>query len=474
MYSDMGGKGIEGRSVCWGDMRVLLISTYELGRQPVHIASPAASLRAAGHDVRTIDLAVDELGDADVFWAERVGISAPMHTATRLADSVVTAIAGERPDLPIALYGLYAGVGSVDVDSRFEGEYEPGLLQWAAGGLNGPHRHLGRSEFVVPDRTGLPGLTRYARLEHGGSTVLAGAVEASHGCRHRCRHCPIPAVYDGRIRVVPREDVLADIDNLVAAGARHITFGDADFLNAPAHSLAILERAHTAHPNLTFDATIKVEHILHHADLWPRLAASNLLFVISAFESVDEMTLEILDKGHTMTDMEKAVQITRLAGVHIRPTWLPFFPWTTPDDVARVFEFIDDNDLTRATDPVQLSIKLLLPKSSLLADHPALTPHLEGYDTQALTWRWRFAHPDTEVLYKELEAIAASASDCGQEAAATLDEMRRAVSVMVGHQIPWSPGPAAVAPRLTESWFCCAEPTEGQSVSIQIGAQRRA
>jgi hypothetical protein len=172
--------------------------------------------------------------------------------------------------------------------------------------------------------------------------------------------------------------------------------------------------------------------------------------------------------------MEKAVQVSREAGVHIRPTWLPFFPWTTPDDVARIFQFIHDNDLTGATDPVQLSIKLLLPNGSLLADHPALTPHLEAYDTQALTWRWRFANPDTEVLYKELESIAASASDCGQEAAATLDEMRQAVSEMVGYRIRSSTAASTAAPRLTESWFCCAEPTEGQSVSILIGEQHRA
>jgi hypothetical protein len=449
-------------------MRVLLLSTYELGRQPVHLASPAAALRNAGHQVRTVDLAVDELSDDEVTWAHRVAISVPMHTATRLADEVAAAITAAQPDLPVALYGLYAGVGSVDVDARFEGEYEPGLLQWASGELNGRHRYLGRSELGVPDRAGLPDMGRYARLEYRGSTVLAGAVEASHGCRHRCRHCPIPAVYDGKIRVVPRDDVLTDIDNLVAAGARHITFGDADFLNAPAHSLNVLERAHDAHPDVTFDATIKVEHIIRHADLWPRLAELGLLFVVSAFESVDDATLEILDKGHTVADMTRAVEITSEAGIHIRPTWLPFLPWTTPDDVAGVFEFIDTHDLGGSTDPVQMSIKLLVPKGSLLVDHPAMTPHLDRYDTSALTWRWDFADPETGVLHKELETIAANASDCGQEAAATLDEMRQAVSRVSGRELPASSGPVVVTPRLTESWFCCAEPTEGQSVSIRL------
>ena len=449
-------------------MRVLLVSTYELGRQPVHLASPAASLRAAGHEVRTVDLSVSEMTHQDLTWAQRLAISVPMHTATRLADQVVATASRERSDLPIALYGLYAGVGDIAVSARLEGEYEPALLDWAASGEQTEDRHLGRSSFVVPDRSGLPGLSDYARLEHDGNSVLVGAVEASHGCRHRCRHCPIPAIYDGRIRVVPRDDVLADIDNLVMAGAGHITFGDADFLNAPAHSLDILERAHARHPSITFDATIKVEHILNHRDIWGRLADLNLLFVVSAFESVDQETLEILDKGHDVADMGEAVDLTRQAGIHIRPTWLPFMPWSTPQDVAAIFEFIAQHELAGASDPVQMAIKLLIPRGSLLEDHPAVTPYLDGYDATALTWKWVFGDSEAEVLQKELETIASNASDCGQEAATTLNEMAAVVSRVSGRDLAVMAQDGSV-PRLTESWFCCAEPTAGQSVAIEFG-----
>ena len=66
-------------------MRVLLISTYELGHQPVQLAMPAAALLAAGHEVRCGDVAVDPLDVADVDGADRVACSVPMHTAMRLA-----------------------------------------------------------------------------------------------------------------------------------------------------------------------------------------------------------------------------------------------------------------------------------------------------------------------------------------------------------------------------------------------------
>jgi hypothetical protein len=100
-----------------------------------------------------------------------------------------------------------------------------------------------------------------------------------------------------------------------------------------------------------------------------------------------------------------------------------------------------------------------------LVGHPEVAPHLRGYDSDALTWRWDFAHLETEVLHKELEAIAASASDCGQEAVATLEEMRVALTRATGRNLP-SLGSPALGPRLTESWFCCAEPTNRQAVSI--------
>lgn len=425
-----------------------------------------------------MDLAVDQLSGDLVDWAEAVAISVPMHTAMRLAVGVAAEIRGRRPDLPMALYGLYAGVGRErtlgTVDALFEGEYEPGLLRWvaelpSAGGTGGVHRHLGRSEFEVPMRTSLAGLERYAKLEHGGTTTLAGAVEASHGCRHRCRHCPIPAVYDGRIRVVPREVVLQDIEQLVAAGAGHVTFADADFLNAPRHSLEVLREAHRRHPGLTYDVTVKVEHIIDHESAWPELAELGLLFVVSAFETVDPATLEVLDKGHTVDDMVRSLEVLRGVGIDVRPTWLPFFPWTEPGHVADIFRFLDSHDLVGATDPVQMAIRLLIPGGSLLEDHPKVVPHLTGYDPDALTWRWRFAHGEAELLHKELDAIAANASDCGRDTVSTLGTMREVVARRAAADLG-EMRVGGIAPRLTESWFCCSEPTESQAIAIRIGS----
>ena len=88
--------------------------------------------------------------------------------------------------------------------------------------------------------------------------------------------------------MVQREVVLADIRQQMAAGAQHITFGDPDFFNGPGHALAIVEALHAEFPAVTYDVTIKIEHLLKHRDALPVLARTGCLFITSAVESLDD------------------------------------------------------------------------------------------------------------------------------------------------------------------------------------------
>jgi len=98
-------------------VRALLLSTYELGHQPLQAAKATSALLAAGHEVRCVDVALDALDADDVDWADRVAFSVPMHTAMRLALRVAEAIRGRRPELPLCFYGLYAPV-SPDLSAK--------------------------------------------------------------------------------------------------------------------------------------------------------------------------------------------------------------------------------------------------------------------------------------------------------------------------------------------------------------------
>jgi radical SAM superfamily enzyme YgiQ (UPF0313 family) len=435
-------------------VRVLLVSTYELGHQPLHVASPAAALRAAGHEVRCIDISVDPWDASAVEWADRVAFSVPMHTAMRLAMRAAEAVKEAHPDMPVCFYGLYAPV-SRDLtlgrlaDRVIAGEYEPGLVAWAGGANGGPEIDLGRGQFAVPARELLPPLDRYARLACDGEERLVGYVEASHGCVHMCRHCPLPTVYDGRIRIVGVDTVIADVEQLVDAGARHITFGDPDFLNGRKHSLAVVRAMHERFPHLTFDCTVKVEHILEFPQVWPELARCGCLFVVSALESVNDEILVRLDKGHTTRDAAHAIALLREHGIELRPSFLPFTPWTTREDVADLVRFVAEHDLVGNVDPIQYTIRLLLPEGSLLLDHPDMRPHLGSYDPERLSWAWTSADPAVDELQARLAALA-------EDGSLTYERVCDEVGVDI------DPGPVEERPKLTEPWFCCAEPTDLQ------------
>lgn len=469
-------------------MRVLLVSTYELGHQPLALATAAAALEGAGHEVRCLDLSVDPWDESIVEWAEAAAISVPMHTAMRLGLRSAKMARDSHPELPICLFGLYAAVGNVStlgslVDRVITGEYLERLVEWVdglasdeSGGTRAtpdiaPVTDLGRHHIGVPQRDALPPLNRYARLVVNGQERLAGYVETSHGCVHRCRHCPVPVVYDGRIRILDHDSVLADIAQLVDAGAEHITFGDPDFLNGPRHSIKVVRSMHERFPELTFDCTTKVEHILRHRNLWGEMADYGCLFVVSAFESTNDAILARLDKGHTNAEAAEAIQSLRDHGIEPRPSFMPFTPWTTLEDICDLIDFVVAHDLVGNVDPVQYTIRLLLPEGSLLLDHPDLAAHLGPYDVQRLAFTWTAADPECDKLQTRLTELVESSLSAEESIGETFEKVRAAVYQAAGRDItkltPLEASEGKERPHLTEPWFCCAEPTDMQLAALR-------
>ena len=453
-------------------LKILLVSTYEMGHQPLGLASPAAVLRAEGHSVVCHDVAVEPLAPGRFDGFNLIGISVPMHTAARLGVEVARRARQLNPASHIAFYGLYATplaetlARSGLADSVIGGEYEPGLANLARslsrGGTPGQTRPtvntttFERQQYAVPDRVGLPPLERYARLRIGPELRLAGHVEASRGCAHTCTHCPITPVYGGRLRLVQPEIVLTDIGQQVRMGARHITFGDPDFLNAVPHSWGIVEALQRRHPAITFDVTVKVEHLVEHAELLPRLRDAGCLFVTSAFESTNDAILSRLQKGHTRADMEQVLALAEREDLALRPTWVAFTPWTTADDYIDMLAFIDSHDLVDHVQPVQYALRLLLPPGSPLVPMLEGEGRLRGFDEEALSFAWSNPDPRMDVLQREISNLVSAAHDCDDAAPGTFAAVREvAYRLLRGESAPPSPvRRPKVVPGLTESWFC--------------------
>jgi len=511
---------------------ILLISCYELGHQPLGIAQPMGFLKEAGYAPMSLDLSVEPLEKVRISTVQFIGISVPMHTALRLGFQVAKTIRSLKPTIHLCFYGLYASLNAQYLleqvaDSVIGGEFEtpllallnrldqqrkgqlddnsgsttrPAQLSLTKGipGVSTPNNlvpplvkrqmwepklqnssQTKRSRFAIPSRTTLPSLDRYAKLDYQGSQQLVGNVEASRGCLHTCLHCPIVPVYKGRFLVIPEKVVLEDIQQQVQLGAAHITFGDADFLNGPRHSLNILRNMHKEFPHLTFDFTTKIEHIIKHRDHFAEFAELGCLFVISAVESFSNIVLHHLEKGHTREDIFTALHILKKIGITLRPSLVAFTPWTSLKDYLEMFDLVEFHDLIEAIDPVQFTVRLLIPPGSALLTPPAthanpIHQFITDLDRSKFQYLWK--HPDErmDALYESVIEAVEEDSKTGIAAERTFFRLSKLAYETAG--IPYREIPSTTIhpirctkpPRLTEPWFCCAEPTKQQFEPLQI------
>jgi radical SAM superfamily enzyme YgiQ (UPF0313 family) len=454
-------------------VNVLLISTYELGRQPFGLASPAAWLERAGARVVCLDLARDPLRADAVRTADLIAFYAPMHTATRLAVGILPQVRRLNSGAHLCFYGLYAPVNEtylrkLGAQTILGGEFEEGLAALARRldrnsapqEQSEPRISLTRLQFLVPKRAGLPPLSRYAHLNHpDGKPRLCGSTEASRGCKHLCRHCPIVPVYGGVFRIVQRDIVMEDIRRQVEAGAEHITFGDPDFFNGLRHALEIITALHREFPALTYDVTIKIEHLLKHAAHLKALRDTGCLFVTSAVESVDNRVLARLNKGHTDEDFAAVAALFREMGMVLSPTFVPFTPWTTLQGYCRLLERVAALGLIENVAPIQLAIRLLIPAGSRLLELSEIRGIIGPFDEAALVYPWAGPDPRVDELCAQVQKLVQE----GEKR----KESRRELFAAVWQQAHRAAGLAAPAPPdtsdrlaraaipyLTEPWYC--------------------
>lgn len=462
-------------------MKVVLINPYEIGRQPFGLAQPVAWLEREGCSVACLDLSIQKLDQAVLEDADLIALYVPMHTATRIAAEAIPKIRTLSPDASLCVFGLYAPMNadlftSLGVRTILGGEVEPGMVslirRLKAGADHAqvePIINLEKIGFIAPDRSKLPPLEKYAQLimpDESRKTVGFG--ETTRGCKYLCRHCPVAPVYNGTFRVIPEKIVLDDIRNQIGQGATHISFGDPDFFNGPGHALRIVRKLHAEFPEITYDATIKIEHIVNYPDEIRALKETGCLFIVSAVESVDDQILEYLDKGHTREDFIQSLEFLRETGIAMSPTFVAFNPWTTLDGYRDLLQHIYNLRLIESVAPVQLAIRLLIPQGSFILDLDGLDEVISDFDPVTLGYKW--INPDSRV-----DTLQAAVMAWVMKAEA--DNMPR-YDIFHGvwelaHQHSNLPVPVLSGdvsgesiPRLSENWYCCAEPTSEQLASF--------
>lgn len=456
-------------------LKVVLINPYELGRQPLALAEPAALLGAQGYEVRCIDLSQQKLAKEDLQGAAMVAVYLGMHTATRIAVEALPRIKTFAPDAHLCAYGLYAPMNetmlrTLGIGTILNGDPEAGLVELARviatkGKVQTKIAVDAKPmPFVTPDRTGLPVLSGYASLvlpDGGNKTV--GFTDTTRGCKHLCRHCPVVPVYNGAFRAIPKEVVMADIRQQIEAGARHISFGDHDFFNGPTHGLRIVKALHGEFPDVSYDAVIKIQHLLNHADLLWELKAAGCLFITAAVESIDDQVLKHLDKHHTHADFVEAVALLRDVGIDLAPTFIPFTPWTTLQDYLELLQELVRLELVESVPPVQLSIRLLVPKGSYLFKLSGFQELVGEFDAKILGYPWQNPDPEVDRLQQEIQSAIEKAEKEQRPRRAIFEQLWRLAHQAANKTPP--PLPQDLGKRIaamSEPWYCCAEPTQQQ------------
>ena len=414
--------------------------------------------------------------------ADVVAFYVPMHTATRLALNLLQTVKEENPAAHICFFGLYAPVNEpflrrCGVDTILGGEFEQGLADLrkrlqteskkqrnlAADGAVQPQPEplisLDRQQFITPERDGLPPLAEYAQLFNGRKTSKpVGYTEATRGCKYHCRHCPVVPVYNGRFRVVQKAVVLADIRQQVAAGAEHITFGDPDFFNGPGHVLPIVTAMQAEFPGITYDVTIKIEHLLKYRLHLPALRDSGCILITSAVESIDDAVLRIFDKGHTREDFFTAVKLLDDAGLALNPTFVTFTPWTTLKNYRDLLNTLAELNLVENVSPIQLAIRLLIPHGSRLLELKEIQPFIGEFNAELLTYDWQNQNPLVEELYRRVTSLVSTENTDLDGRLKIFKNVWGLVNEMLGEsqEFPGSRNRRSRAeiPYLNEPWYC--------------------
>ena len=442
-------------------MKILLTSFYDLGKQPKIIAEIVDRYNSSEIDFDFFDFSVEDQ-NIDLENYDVLGIYAPMHTATILS---IEYIKDKKLPNKMFTFGLYGSVlEDFNSSIRYIKDIESDELALFLE-INDDHQFSLKNN--IPNRQIFPDISNYAHLVDGSNNLIAGSVETTYGCKHSCTHCPVPISFNGSFKTYSLEKIVSDVENQVNQGAKHISFNDPDFFNGPIHALKILESLNEKFPSITYDSTIKVEHIIKYKKYFKELSSLNMVFVISAFETTNDLVLSILEKNHTSNDLNNSIEISQDFGIDIRPTWMPFSPWTELNDLSNIVKLIEKYELRETVDPIQLTIKLLIPKHSLIIKKPEINKYLGNYEKNSLSFKWEYENNDVEKLQSSLFDFILNNSELNEHkqylGMVNIIEKCTDTKLLTNSSYDFKN-----VPKLSETWFCCAEPSKIQLDRIKI------
>lgn len=398
-------------------LKVLLVSNFEGGYQPISIATTYSALKENGFNVRILDTYVDGIRENLLEDADLVAISIPLFDALFSGIEIAKRVKTINKDAHITFFGQYASINATRLSPKYSntsiiGEWEEIIVE-LANKLEQDKNALfqavlskqesdccnnseGNGKCYLPDRTILPALYKYPQEQIDklcGSKQIIGGTEIARGCHHKCLYCSVYAAYQGRVNMIPEDIVILDVENMIKQGMTHLTFMDADFFNSKFHGIRIIRKLNEKFPNLTYDFTTRVDHINEHKDIISEMAGLGVKFITTAIEFPCKEVVDEIAKEITMEDIESALAFLLETKIKINPTFIMFNPWIKLEDLIEFKKFVNKNNLNDIIDPIQYETRLHIYKGSPLLKQKSIQD-LELIEHE-FNYEWK--HPDSRV-----------------------------------------------------------------------------
>jgi len=398
--------------------QVALISTYETGFQPLIISTAAAALLQNDITPAVYDLYMDKSDRSGIMDHEFYGIGLTLFDSLQGGVAIAAEIRAENPDAHICFYGPYADLNKERLmrygNSCILGDWERPLTRLARVVLAGNDKEwtrmprvyslanrgakaeYDRSYCVVPARHLLPPIHTYSNtfIENILDRKMAvGNVETTRGCHHKCKFCSVYATSGTKVKFADPEVIMADVDQLVKQGVEHITFVDAEYINNIKFSLDIVNRIHDKYPQLTYDFTTRIDHVVENEAAISEFKNTGCIAITTSIEFPRKDILEKLDKGITSQHILKGMEILKRNEIKVHTTFVTFNPWTDLEGLMNLSFFIKDNDLEDVIDPIQYETRLHIYKGSPLLNDGTLS----GLTLHEQDFHYEWEHPDPQV-----------------------------------------------------------------------------
>ena len=348
------------------------------------LAYLAGALRQEGHEIALLDARAEGLGwdglgqRVEAAKADLVGITA----SSPVRDLAARAARIARPHCRWLVLGgphpTAVGAAVFDelasLDAAVEGEAEisgPAALAWLGAGAHGAPpagvRAPGRP-FVPrappPELDRLPPPARDLLPSRGYHHLLAtrtpmATVLSSRGCPHGCTFCD-RAVGGTHWRARSPEHVLAELEELAAAGVRFVHFYDDNFTHEPHRVAAICEGIIARGLDLRWNCEARVDGV--DGPLLRLMRRAGCSLVAFGVESAWPPTLRALGKGFERPAVERAFLQAREAGLRTLAYVILGAPGEGPAQLDATLRFCRH----LGADFVQFSTLSVLPGSRLV------------------------------------------------------------------------------------------------------------